>query len=101
MSKLKLSLLLPTSPLPLASLIAFLYMHSQEEGMGHTQPVWMGSILRLSQIVPPASLASPYAGAAPTPSLASTGNLGPHVHLLHSRPTWASYLKASSHWSQN
>lgn len=36
MSKLKLSLLHPTSPLPLASLIAFLYVHGQVEGTGHT-----------------------------------------------------------------
>ena len=53
--------------------------------MAHTQPLWMGStLLCLCQTVSPASLASPYVGAVPTLSLASTGNLGPHVHLLHS-----------------
>lgn len=90
MSKLKLSLLLPPSPLPLGPLIAFSYVHSQEEGMGRSPASADGKhLLWLSQIVSPASLPSPYVGAAPTPSLADTGNLGSHVHQLHSHPPGA------------
>lgn len=53
------------------------------------------TLLCVSQTVPPDSLSSPYVGAAPTLSLASTGNLDPPVHPLHSHPPWA--VEASSH----